>query len=132
MTQNKRHTVRNGLDFRCGAHWLIGSETTLGVDQVGCEDSVNQCGFTQTGLSWIRECKSAHNRMKTGVGFVHTDTHDIELETALQQLPLNLGSDAVETNMAVGEDGGLLGGSSTGSGSHVWRCMLPDLKNERS
>ena len=38
----------------------------------------------------------------------HTDTHDIELETTLQQLPLDLGSNAVETNMAVGENGRLL------------------------
>lgn len=49
---------------------------------------------------------------------IHTNTHDIELETTLQQLPLDLGGDAVETDMAVGEDGGLLTRSSTGSGGH--------------
>ena len=49
---------------------------------------------------------------------IHTNTHDIELETTLQQLPLDLRGDAVETDMAVGEDGGLLTRSSTGSGGH--------------
>lgn len=52
---------------------------------------------------------------------IHTNTHDIELETTLQQLPLDLRGDAVETDMAVGEDGGLLRGSSAGSGGHLWR-----------
>lgn len=47
-----------------------------------------------------------------------TNTHDIELETTLQQLPLDLGGDAVETDMAVGENGGLLSRSSRSSGGH--------------
>lgn len=34
-----------------------------------------------------------------------TDTDDIELEAALQQLLLDLGRDAVETDMALGSDG---------------------------
>lgn len=49
---------------------------------------------------------------------IHTNTHDIELEATLQQLPLDLGSNAVETDMAVGEDGGLLSRSSSSSGGH--------------
>ena len=36
----------------------------------------------------------------------HTDNDNVELETALQELALDLGSDAVETDMALGEDGG--------------------------
>lgn len=42
---------------------------------------------------------------EAGAGdFVRTDADNIELETALQQLLLNLRGDAVETNMALGED----------------------------
>lgn len=59
-------------------------------------------------------------------GCIHTNTHNIELETTLQQLPLNLGGDTVETDVAVGEDGGLLSRSSAGSGGHFWR--LRELK----
>lgn len=47
--------------------------------------------------------------------FTHTNTHDIELEATLQQLPLNLRGDAVKTDMAMRENSGLsrsLGGSS--------------------
>ena len=33
-----------------------------------------------------------------------TNTDDIELEAALKELPLNLGGNAVETDMALGED----------------------------
>jgi len=36
----------------------------------------------------------------------HTDADDIELKATLQELALNLGCDAVETDMALGEDGG--------------------------
>lgn len=35
-----------------------------------------------------------------------TNADDVELETALKQLALNLGCDAVETDMALGVDGG--------------------------
>ena len=55
---------------------------------------------------------------KKKVRGTHTDTHDIELETTLQELALDLRGDAVETDMAVGEDGGLLSRSSAGSGGH--------------
>jgi hypothetical protein len=44
--------MRNSLNLGGGAHGLIGGKTTLGVDQVGCEDGVDQGGFTQTGLTW--------------------------------------------------------------------------------
>ena len=42
-----------------------------------------------------------------------TDTDDIELETTLQELALNLRRDAVETNMAV------RGNGRTGNGGHL-------------
>lgn len=35
-----------------------------------------------------------------------TDANDVELEATLQELTLNLGCDAVKTDMALGEDGG--------------------------
>lgn len=47
-----------------------------------------------------------------------TNANDVELETTLQELALDLRGDAVETDMALGEDGagghgGHLDGSST-------------------
>lgn len=42
----------------------------------------------------------------------HTNTNDVELETTLQELALDLAGDAVETNMALGVDG------RRGSGRH--------------
>lgn len=60
-----------------------------------------------------------------------TDANDIELETTLQELTLNLRCDAVETDMALGEDGGRGGhldgelgfrGGQEGSEKVVYRC----------
>lgn len=44
-----------------------------------------------------------------------TNTHDIELEATLQQLPFNLRSDAIETDMAPREDS-RRGGTCSGHG----------------
>ena len=41
-------------------------------------------------------------RLKTGI---RTNANDVKLETTLQQLLLNLRSNAVETDMALGDDG---------------------------
>lgn len=49
-----------------------------------------------------------------GKGSKRTNADDIELETTLQELLLNLRSDAVETDMALGKDGS----RGSGSGSH--------------
>lgn len=43
--------MRNGLDLGRGADGLVGVQTALGVDQVGCEDGVDQGRLAQTGLS---------------------------------------------------------------------------------
>lgn len=57
-----------------------------------------------------------------------TNADDVELEAALQQLLLNLRSDAVETDMGLGEDGvgGLLCLGHRGSCAvvyvRVWEC----------
>lgn len=34
--------VRDGLDFSCRTHWLIGSKPSFRVDQVRRKDSVNE------------------------------------------------------------------------------------------
>lgn len=44
--------MRNSLDLGGGADGLLRGETTLGVDQVGCEDGVDKGGFAQAGLTW--------------------------------------------------------------------------------
>lgn len=44
--------MRDGLDFSGGAHGLIRGEATLGVDQVGGEDGVDQGRLSQTSLSY--------------------------------------------------------------------------------
>lgn len=46
--------MRNSLDLGGGAHGLIGSETALGVDQVGCEDGVDESRFAQASLSYTQ------------------------------------------------------------------------------
>lgn len=103
--------MRGSLDFGGRADRLIGGQTALGVDQVGSKDRVDEGRFAQTGLTW--SLVSAGHGVR---GWEHTNTHDIELESALQQLALDLGGDAVETDMAVGEDGGRVGrGGACGS-----------------
>lgn len=59
----------------------------------------------------------------------HTDTHDIELEATLQQLALDLRGNAVKTDMAMGENSGLLSRSCGGSGGHYGR--RDDIEAER-
>ena len=43
--------VGDSLDFGSGANWLIRSHTTLRVDEVRCEDGVDQGRFAQTRLT---------------------------------------------------------------------------------
>jgi hypothetical protein len=64
------------------------------------------------------------------MGWEHTNTHDVELESALQQLALDLGGDAVETDMAVGEDGGRVGRGGA-CGSH-WDRMREEHGGSRA
>ncbi len=52
-------------------------------------------------------------------GMLLTDTDDVELETSLQELALNLGGDAVKTDMALRVDG------RSWHGSHFcWWCWV--------
>lgn len=76
--------MSDGVDLCGGAGLLVGGETTLGVDQVRGEDGVDEGRLAQTSLA---------------------DTDDIELKAALEELLLNLLGDAVETDVALGEDG---------------------------
>lgn len=45
------NNVRNGLDLGRGADWLIWSETSLRIDEVGCEDGVDESGLSETSLT---------------------------------------------------------------------------------
>lgn len=46
-----KRTVRGRLDLGCRTDGLIRSETTLGIDQVGGENGVDQSRFSKTGLA---------------------------------------------------------------------------------
>lgn len=48
-------------------------------------------------------------RIAIGCALDHTNANDIELETALEEFAFDLGSNAVETDMALGHHGTLLG-----------------------
>ena len=43
--------VGNSLDFGSRANWLIWRQTSLGIDEVRSEDSVDESGLSKTGLS---------------------------------------------------------------------------------
>jgi hypothetical protein len=43
--------VRHSLDLGGRAHWLIGSQSSLRVDQVRCKDRVDQSRLAEAGLS---------------------------------------------------------------------------------
>jgi hypothetical protein len=62
-----------------------------------------------------------------------TDADDIELKSTLQELALNLGRDAVETDMALGVDGLPCHGRHCGSFAVKDRRerMLPRVKSLR-
>lgn len=110
--------MRNGLDLGGRTDGLVGSQTTLGIDQVRGEDGVNQSRLSQTSLTCystkihgqfsIRRFATCFHFPKRGGGITahisRTNTHHVELETALQQLPLNLRGNTVETDMAARED----------------------------
>ena len=40
-----------GLDFGGAADWLLWGDAALGVEEMGCEDGVDESGFAQTGLT---------------------------------------------------------------------------------
>lgn len=108
--------VGNGLDLGGRADNLVGLESTLGLDEVRGEDGVDQSRLSEARLTCIprdtsipvcgRGRSGAINRVLAieATGRL-TDTDNIELEAAFEKLALNLGRDAVETDMALGVDG---------------------------
>lgn len=68
---------------------------------MGCEDGVDQGGFPKTSLACTRQSVQAQRRRIVE----HTNADDIELETSLQKLLLDLRRDAIETDVASWENG---------------------------
>lgn len=60
----------------------------------------------------------------------HTNTHDVELESTLQQLALDLRGDAVEADVAAREDSGRIGRGQTSS-SHCEEIGVNERLNWR-
>lgn len=100
--------MRNGLDLGGRTDGLVGSQTTLGIDQVRSEDGVDQSRLSETGLACIQQGthtgQSPSKRGGGGISCLRTNTHHVELKPTLQQLPLNLRSDTVETDMTAREN----------------------------
>lgn len=74
------------------------------------KDCVDQGRLSETSLALSHKGKQqlAHcfvTRKFRAMIVALTDTHNIELETTLQELLLDLRGDAVETDMAAREDG---------------------------
>lgn len=52
LTNVAQRTMGNRLDFGGGADRFVGSQTTLGVDQMRSKDGVDQSRFSETGLAY--------------------------------------------------------------------------------
>lgn len=123
------NNMRNCLNFGGRSYWLVGCKSSFRVDQVWRKDCVNQSRLSKTSLSYsfpIRlyaSHKTAEERIWEAV---HTNTNDIELETTLQELALDLGCDTVETDVTAWEHRLLRSMSVHGSvGCHcVWRDRI--------
>ena len=82
---------------------LVRLQTPLRVDEVGGEDSVDECRLSQASLT----CKQHERNVSTVRGRatdaseqrMRTDDDHVELETALQELVLDLAGDAVESDI---------------------------------
>lgn len=119
--------MRDGLDLGRGPDGLVGCDAALGVDQVRSKDGVDERRFPETGLSWKISAPLTKARPGKGVkAFYRTDTDDVELKTALQELPLDLRRDAVEPDMTSRVHEVLRGRQSIGRGCHC-RCRNGDL-----
>jgi hypothetical protein len=117
--------VRFGLDFGGGANGLRGGQTALRVNQVGCEDGVDQSRFSETSLAYGAMEGLVEDFVAGRYCLTHTNTHDVELEATLQQLALDLRGNAVKTDMAMGKNSGLLSRRCGSSGSHCgWRARI--------
>ena len=109
----KRHTMRGRLNLGSLSDRIVRFQTTLGVDQVRRKNSVDERRLSKTGLpcvlnvSWVVPRPTTPRR---------TNDDDIELETTLQELVLNLLGNGVKPDI----------GSSTNffdcSGGHLERA----------
>lgn len=80
----------NSLNLSGRSHRLLGSETTLGIDKMGSKNSVDQGRLPKTSLSYSKIRTIAQVGKDARSIAKHTDTDNIELETAFKQLSLNL------------------------------------------
>ncbi|MDA4132867.1 MAG: hypothetical protein OK454_07060, partial [Thaumarchaeota archaeon] len=123
--------VRNGVDLGRRTDDLLGLQTALGLDQVRGEDGVDQGRLAQTSLAWngggdiyqnleavisggpcpAQGAPEETDGWGTPIGTWDelagepTNADDVELEATLKELALDLGGDAVETDVALGVDG---------------------------
>lgn len=86
--------MRNCLNLRGLPDRLIMFQATLGVDEVGGEDGVDESALAQTGLA---------------------NNDDIELKSALEKFVLNLAGDGVKSDVRRGAYFFSWGGHSSGS-----------------
>lgn len=90
----------DGLDLGGGSNRLVRSQATFRVNEVGSEDGIDQGRFPETSLALMRRSVQSQCRQ----GGRRTNADDVELETSLEQLLLDLRGDAVETDVASGEN----------------------------
>ena len=101
--------VRHGLNLGGGTNDLIRIESALGLNEVGSEDGINQGRLAQTCLAYNGKTCQLQARATVELRVVPralTDADDIELETTLQELALDLRGNTVETNVALGVNRG--------------------------
>lgn len=92
--------VRNCLDLCGGLDPFVGSQSTLGINQVRGEYGVDQRRLSQSCLTWPL---IAFIRVNRGIrlGEILTNAYDIELETAFQELALDLGGKRVKPDLSL-------------------------------
>ena len=94
--------MRNGLNF-CGlSDRVLRLQTTLGVNQVRRENSVDERRLSETSLPCIFTLSRHVSTRSTALR--RTNDDDIELETTLQELVLDLLGDGVEPDVGGSTD----------------------------
>jgi hypothetical protein len=89
--------MRSGLNL-CGlSDRVLRLQSTLGVNQVRRENSVDERRLSETSLPYIFRLSRHGSTRSTALR--RTNDDDIELETTLQELVLDLLRDRVETDV---------------------------------